>query len=323
MRRCLVVLVSLLAAPATAAADSRFTNCAPAFDVARISCEEGAPVAAAVVDGDPLTALAAAGWTPISARKRAPTAEVMAARDRAIIRIRVPGEAPDAMAVVAGRELLLSSRRLVGGRPVPDDAAVCTTAFPVVIRDITRALSAGHCAANERTGRIERKYTAVRRPPQPGVVLGTVRNSLFVRTTLDALVLRVPSGEGRGAAPLVWRGAFRPPWAVIGTARPLPGRRVCFVGATSGVDRCGRIGGRGAAEAARELLRFDRARVVCSTARAREGDSGGPVYTRASSGGTVRALGISTLVIGRQDRLCFTPIAPVLRALRAELIASP
>ena len=53
---------------------------------------------------------------------------------------------------------------------------------------------------------------------------------------------------------------------------------------------------------------------------AREGDSGGPVYTRPGSGGTVRAVGITTLVFGLFQTMCFTPIEPVIDALNARLL---
>jgi hypothetical protein len=316
MRRLVLAAVVLLAAPATAAADRSFTACDATLDVARVACE--AAPAARDAEG-----LRAEGWTPIAARERdGGIAEVMAVRGTAVVRVRSAGEVPDVLAVVAGRELILSGRRLVGGQPVPEDTAVCTIAFPVRVGSITRALSAGHCAADEETGAIERRFTALRRPPQPGVVLGTIRRSLFVRTSLDALLLRVPSGEGRGAAPFVWRGFSRPPWAVVGAARSLPGRDMAFTGRTSGVDRRGEVAGAAGAAAARVLRRVAGARVVCTTARARQGDSGGPVYTAPSARGTVRALGTSTLVIGSRARLCYTPIAPVLDAFDARLVVA-
>ena len=54
--------------------------------------------------------------------------------------------------------------------------------------------------------------------------------------------------------------------------------------------------------------------------RARQGDSGGPVYTPARDG-EVRAVGIVTAsrrLIGRGD-LCYTPMEPLLEALAARL----
>jgi hypothetical protein len=141
---------------------------------------------------------------------------------------------------------------------------------------------------------------------------------MLVRTRpLDALVLPVPAGTARTAAPIVDRGITRPPWIVAGHARPLAGRRVCFTGRTSGADRCGIV--RGTRRAA-YLVSLQSGRVVqCTSIRARPGDSGGPVHTAPRPDGTVRAVGLVTLGVGRSGVMCFTPIAPVLHALRATI----
>jgi hypothetical protein len=98
---------------------------------------------------------------------------------------------------------------------------------------------------------------------------------------------------------------------------------VCFTGRTSGVDRCGRIVSRGARGAER-LLSLQAGDVVrCTTVPARPGDSGGPVYTPPRPDGTVRAVGITTLIVGVQARMCFTPLNSVLGALRARLLTGP
>lgn len=321
-RRVLAALALSLALPASAQADA-YRACPGEVDVARTTCTEALPVAdaARASGGDDVVALREAGWLPLSSRARGGGAEIVAVRGTAVLRYRRPGDVPDVLAAYAGRELVFSAERLVGGQPIPAEAATCTSGFPIRAGRLVRLLSAGHCAANEDTGSIERRYSAIRRPPQPGIVLGTVRRSLFVRTSLDALILR--TFRDRGAAPFVHRGAARPPWAVVGTARPIPGRRICFTGVTSGVDRCGRIAGRSGDAAERYLRRFVGARVECTTLRARPGDSGGPVFTRPRRDGTTFALGTSTLVIGARSRLCFTPIAPVLDAFDARLIAAP
>ena len=70
------------------------------------------------------------------------------------------------------------------------------------------------------------------------------------------------------------------------------------------------------------LSAFAGTRVRCTTIMAREGDSGGPVYTAARADGTVYAVGITTLVVGARARMCFTPIEPVLAALRATLVTA-
>jgi hypothetical protein len=164
-----------------------------------------------------------------------------------------------------------------------------------------------------------RRNTGLRRPPQPGIVLGTVRRILTRTAPLDALVLPVPRGADRTAVPVVDRGVARPPHPVAGTAALTPGRRVCFTGRTSGPDRCGRLRGAGARPAER-LLSLQAGLVVrCTTVRAAPGDSGGPVYTAPRADGSVRAVGIVTLVVGRSQRMCFTPLAPVLDRLDARL----
>jgi hypothetical protein len=139
---------------------------------------------------------------------------------------------------------------------------------------------------------------------------------------LDALLLPIPQGEGRSASPVVDRGVSRPPWAIDGSARPLAGRRVCFSGRTSGIDRCGSVRGSSSRAFERLLARRNRLVVRCTTISARGGDSGGPVYTAPSADGTVRAVGIVTLVTGRRNQMCFTPIGPVLDRLGARLVVA-
>jgi hypothetical protein len=132
----------------------------------------------------------------------------------------------------------------------------------------------------------------------------------------------VPSGPLRPSAAVVDRGMDRPPWFVAGVGRPLPGRRVCYAGRTSGADRCGRIVSARKRPAERLLSAFAGTYVRCTTMTARQGDSGGPVYTAARPDGTVRAVGIATLVVGPQAVMCFTPLEPVLDALNARLVTA-
>ena len=47
------------------------------------------------------------------------------------------------------------------------------------------------------------------------------------------------------------------------------------------------------------------------------------MYTRPGAAGTVRAVGVTTLVLGLFQTMCFTPIAPVLDALGARLMTAP
>lgn len=103
-----------------------------------------------------------------------------------------------------------------------------------------------------------------------------------------------------------------PPSFVAGSARPQLGRPVCLTGRTSGIDRCGRIirsyPGTGG--------------IPCTTILASPGDSGSPVYTIPGVDGTVRAVGIAVLVFGPFQSMCFEPIGPVLRALKATLVTA-
>jgi hypothetical protein len=331
----LAVLVALAAAaPATAQGTGAYADCGPVGDAslvqaARTGCDVARAVASVVTAAPPAStaaALVAAGFTPVRALEApsagGPAHDVVAIRGAAAVRIRRAGAAPDLDGVAAGRELIFSARRIVGGRPVPRDAAICTSAFPIRLRDGSRGtLSAAHCAGLRRSDRrVRRHNAAMRRPPQPGIVLGRVRRSLTRTTTLDALVLPVPGG--RPATPVVDRGIGRPPWAVAGPARAQAGRAVCFSGRSSGVDRCGRILLRAARGLERTISRQAGLTVRCTTIPARQGDSGGPVYTAPRADGTVRAVGIVTLVLGLTSTMCFTPLTPVLDRLGAEVLTA-
>ena len=134
-------------------------------------------------------------------------------------------------------------------------------------------------------------------------MLGRVQRNLARTRPLDALVVPVPSGATRPSANVVDRGVSRPPWFVIGSARSEPGRRVCYSGRTSGIDQCGAI-----------LVGRDRATDrLASRSVAR---------SRPTFGGTVRAVGITTLVFGLFQTMCFTPIGPVLDGLNATLVTA-
>ena len=320
-------LAILLAASASANAQAgEYTHCEKAgdaliLDVSVATCDEARAVATALALVPPANveaALVAVGWAPLRAAATGfqSSYDLIATRGLATLMIRRPGEAPDLDGWMAGRELVFSRARLVPGAPAPSGAAVCTSAFLIRIRTHPGGLTAGHCADVTKKGTTRRRNAALRRPPQPGIVLGGVQRNLyrFKRPRkLDALVLPVPSGAGRPSAAVIDRGLFSPPWFVRGTARPTRGRRVCFTGRTSGADQCGRIvrsyPGTGG--------------LPCTTITAREGDSGGPVYTPPAADGTVRAVGVTTLVFGLLQSMCFTPIAPVLDALNARLVTYP
>ncbi len=293
--------------------------------VSGATCSDVAGLARSIGAAEPGEAaglLRAAGWTPLrsAATDGGAAFDVVAIRGRSALRIRRDGTAPDLDGWMAGRELIFARRQLVGGARPPSGAVVCTSAFLVTLRGHPGGLSAAHCGGVRRDGTTQRRNAALRRPPQPGIVLGRVQRNLARVRPLDALVLPVPSGASRPSAGVVNRGVSRPPWYVTGSARPLGGRRVCYTGRTSGIDQCGVILSGGARSINRQASRISGTRVTCTSIVAREGDSGGPVYTAPSAGGTVRAIGITTLVFGLFQTMCFTPITPVLAALDARII---
>jgi len=332
VKTALIAVTALLATSASAGAQAAYTPCEAAGDatlveVAVASCDDARVVAtalAAETADRSETVLRAAGWSPVraAATDNRRQYDLIAIRGRASLRIRRNGTAPDLDGWAAGRELLFARGTLVGGRPPPKGAALCTSAFLISLGGHPGGLSAAHCGGTRSDGTTHRRTAAVRRPPQNGIVVGRVQRNLARTRPLDALVLPVPSGPGRPSAAVVDRGVSRPPWFVAGVGRATAGRRVCFTGRTSGVDQCGQIVGAGKRRAELLLSAFAGTRVRCTTIRARQGDSGGPVYTDARSDGTVYAVGITTLVVGAQARMCFTPLIPVLDALNATLVTA-
>ncbi|MGH2839426.1 MAG: hypothetical protein ACRDKY_01210, partial [Solirubrobacteraceae bacterium] len=99
-------------------------------------------------------------------------------------------------------------------------------------------------------------------------------------------------------------------------------RDVCLTGRTSGIDRCGHILGPEVRRAERFVSAFAGSLVRCTSIVARHGDSGGPVFTAPAANGTVRAIGIAAIIVRPSNRMCFTPIGPVLKALRATLVTA-
>lgn len=320
----LLAVAVLLAGAAPAAAQlGEYAHCektadAKLIDVSGASCEEAREVATALVAAStaPVEAtLLAAGWTPlrVAANSFEESYDLVATRGLASLMIRRTGVAPDIDGWMAGRELIFAGPRIVGGQRPPRGSVLCTSAFLIRLGRHTGGLSAAHCGGVTRKRTTRRRHAALRRPPQAGIVLGRVQRNLARARSrarrLDALVLPVPAAANRPSAAVVDRGVLRPPWFVRGTARPLLGRRVCYTGRTSGVDQCGRI-----------VRSYPGTRLPCTTITAREGDSGGPVYTAPAADGTVRAIGITTLVFGLLQSMCFTPLEPVLDRLDAKLV---
>jgi hypothetical protein len=325
LRTAFLIAAALLvaAAPASAQSGGEYAPCPTAGDamfveVSGASCADAQAVAIALTAApatDTEGALAAAGWTPLRAVANdfQESYDTVATRGLAALRIRRRGAAPDLDGWMADRELVFGSGRLVPGGMPPPGSTGCTSSFLVRIGSRLGGLSAAHCAGLTKQRTTKRRNVALRRPPQPGIVLGTVRRNLARRAkAIDALVLPVPSGAGRPAAAVVERFVWRPPWFVRGTARPLLGRRVCFSGVTSGPDNCGKI-----------VRPFPGVHgLSCTTITARSGDSGAPVYTQPAADGTVRAVGIANIVFGLLQSMCFVPIEPVLDALNATLVTS-
>jgi hypothetical protein len=321
-RAALLAVAALLATAATASAQlGEYDPCPAAGDarfveVSRASCEEADAVATAI-SGLPATgvetAVLATGWTPlrVAANTFEDSHDLVATRGLAALRIRRRGAAPDLDGWMAGRELLFSRRSLVGGATPPRDSTLCTSSFLIRLGTHQGGLTAAHCAGTSKARTTKRRNAALRRPPQPGIILGGVRRNLARRShPLDALVLPVPSGPSRPSAAVVERFIWRPPWFVRGTASPRIGRWVCFAGITSGPDNCGEIvhsfPGTGG--------------LPCTTITARSGDSGSPVYTEPAADGTVHAVGVANIVFGLLQSMCFVPIQPVLAALDATIV---
>ena len=325
-----VVTLALWSAPATAAELGQFDQCGPVgaatvVSASGTSCDAVREVAEALVArpaADSGTVLRAEGWKPLRAQDASGGQfDLVATRGYAALRIRRPGSAPDLDGWSAGRELLFARGTLVGGARPPSGTVLCTSAFLITLRGHPGGLSAAHCGGVRSDGTTHRRNAALRRPPQPGIVLGGVQRNLARTRPLDALVVPVPSGSNRPSANVVDRGVSRPPWYVAGIAKPTPQRRVCLTGRTSGIDQCGAIlSGDVGRRIAQEASRKAGTRVVCTSIIARSGDSGGPVYTRPRSDGSVRAVGVTTLVFGLFQTMCFTEIRPVLDALNARLV---
>lgn len=324
VRAALLAVTALLAAVPTAYAElGEYAPCPPAADarfveVSRASCEDAGAVATAIAAApatDITTAVLATGWTPlrVAANTFEDSYDLVATRGLAALRIRRRGVAPDLDGWMAGRELLFSRRSLVGGARPPRDSTLCTSAFLIRLGTHQGGLSAAHCAGTSKAGTTKRRNAALRRPPQPGIILGGVRRNLARRShPLDVLVLPVPSGPSRPSAAVVERFIWRPPWFVRGIASPRIGRRVCFAGIASGPDNCG------------EIVRSfpGTGGLPCTTITARSGDSGSPVYTEPAADGTVRAVGVANIVFGLLQSMCFVPIQPVLDALDATVVSS-
>jgi hypothetical protein len=321
VRIALLAVTAVFAAAGTAQAQAQYTRCqdaggAAVVEVSVATCDEARAVAAALATqpaGNSEAVLRATGWSPLraAALEGGRQYDLVAIRGRAALRVRRSGAAPDLDGWAAGRELVFARGRLVGGKPPPSGAALCTSAFLIQLGGRSGGLSAAHCGGTRRDGTTNRRNAALRRPPQPGIVVGRVRRNIARSRPLDALVLPVPSGAGRPSAAVVDRGVSRPPWFVAGSARPLLGRRVCFTGRTSGIDNCGRI-----------VRPYPGTRLPCTTITGRQGDSGGPVYTAPAADGTVRGVGITTLVFGLLQKMCFTPLQPVLAELNATLVTA-
>ena len=323
------LLTALIAAP-TASADRSYTRCADVpgasvVDAARVGCAAVAPVATATAAAPAAEAtgvLREQGWTPYRAvAAGASQFDLVALRGTAVLRLRRDGQAPDLDGFAAGRELIFARPTIVGGAPIPSGASLCTSAFLVRLQTgALGGLSAAHCAGLRSDGDVQRRNVGLRRPPAPGIVLGRVGRVVARSAPLDALVLPVSQGDSRTATAVVDRGIARPPWIVAGVARTTAGRRACYTGRTSGVDRCGTLRGSSSRLVERILAARERVIVRCTTVRAASGDSGGPVYTSPRADGTVRALGITTLIVGKRAQMCFTPIRPVLDRLGARLV---
>jgi len=321
----LALCLLLLVAASANAKPGDYTECGRGGEAIEIyvsgaACEEARGIAVGLAGTQPAgfeASLVTAGWTPIRARAftTRDIYDIIAVRGLATLLLSFGGLPPDLDGWTGGRELVFSAAQLVPGTTPPKGSTLCTSAFLVRLGTRQGGLSAAHCAGfSKRSHKTRRRNSALRRAPQPGVVLGGVRRNLARRAKpVDALVLPVPSGPGRPSAAIIDRGILLAPWFVRGRARPRLGRQVCFTGIASGPDNCGTI-----------IRPFPGTRgLTCTTIRARSGDSGSPVYTPPAADGTVRAVGIASVVVGLFETMCFVPIDPVLDALHATLVSAP
>ena len=264
-------------------------------------------------------ALTAVGWKLLRAADTGydDSYELFATRGLAGLWLRLPGLAPDFDGWMANRQLVFARQTLVPGAPAPNGAVACTSAFLVRVSGSLGGLSAAHCASLSKKGRktLRRNVGAAPaaaaghrprdRAPQPRAPAheGARRRSSC----------RSRPAPGRRAAAVVDRDILGPPLFVRGTARPRVGQEVCFSGTTSSVNQCGEV-----------VQRFPGVgRRTCTSITAREGDSGSPVYTPPAADGTVRAVGIASVVFGPFASMCYVPIGPVLKALKATLVTAP
>jgi hypothetical protein len=179
-------------------------------------------------------------------------------------------------------------------------------------------LTAGHCSEYPAPGLPTENEGPVRvhgADGGPKTDLGLNVLNLKLAGGPDALVFSLTGTHGLPLTQTIERSARRP-WTVSGwvpASAQHKGLRVCFAGRTTGYDRCGHLTGTHHGSGA--------ARLTCATQHSHAGDSGGPVYTRPTRRGTVRAVGIVTgagFSGGlHPGRLCFTPIGAILGALHA------
>ncbi|HEV2787050.1 MAG TPA: hypothetical protein VGV67_11710, partial [Solirubrobacteraceae bacterium] len=186
LRIVALTLAALLCGAATARAQQGdYDHCpktgdAILIDVSRATCDEARALATTlttVPSGAVEATLLAAGWTPLRAVATGfqHSYDLVATRGVASVFIRRPGDAPDLDGWMAGRELVFSRGTLVPGAPAPRGSAVCTSAFLIRLGTRMGGLSAGHCGGlNRRSNTTRRRNAALRRPPQPGIVLGRV-----------------------------------------------------------------------------------------------------------------------------------------------------
>jgi hypothetical protein len=188
----------------------------------------------------------------------------------------------------------------------------CTAAFVLLLPTGRAGLTAGHCSNYPAFGGVENEGPfRVDAPAEPP--LGLVLDNPFRRDGPDALVFDLREVP---AIQQIERGA-KTPITVSGwvpTDRQEKGLSVCFAGRSSGADgNCG------------EIFRKQKSgeRLICARTRARQGDSGGPVYLQPDNGRT-RAVGIvkgarlNVPPLARGE-LCYTPIERILEAFDATL----
>ena len=270
--------------------------------------------------------LRTAGWAPLraAANDDPNVHDIVATRGHAALRIRRPGAAPDLDGWAAGRELLFA-RPLARRRPA---AAAGSGRLHVGLPD-QPAWSSGRAQRRALRWSAQGRHDApAQRRAAPAAAAGDrARRRAAQRPAHEAARRARRAGAvgsdatgGRGHRSRrrrVRRGSSSAPHVRRpGAASASAGARAASTSAASSST---------APPPAPTASRAGARARTCSAPRSRRAaaTAAGPSTPRPRADGTVRAVGITTLVFGLFQTMCFTPLSPVLDALNAQLVTAP